>query len=639
MPSVEDWRTTPLQEINRLFKLEVKRREENPNQEHVWTEQIPKVFSDKLETLPDFRKYIPSLNVTPNHELVDGQLVRFRCMIQDMFDPEFYFSEYKIKDLSTGSIRSACGRFRDFADLGPRDEVVSGTEVNAQRDMFYCISVPGETPWAQDGYKKNAPNTAIASGSNPCLVKKRRLEDDEENCTSAANVESMDVTESVAPTNSGSPHGKKSKATTSDASKPETTSSLMSLNLPIPGAKGQAAIVKLYDVPEGSFALNDVVEFVGVVSLNPMLVHVPLEGNDVFTQFEQKEMASKNPPASLVPRLHALKYFKLQHNNPLLPLEVDLANRAAIKEEAAACRADLHGMLTKMLLGDTLAADYMICHLISRIYLRRDVLCLGKFSLNLFNVPMSNNYSKRLSTIIQLLMTKSHYLPGTIENLNKLAFVPRKDYHENRLVSGLLQLSNGTQLILDETQMENGQLTADGVKNVTAIGNLISWQKLEYNFNYHHIEFESDVPCLVISEGRSMFPNDAQVMHKPVAATTAEQIDQELAAVSAGLNAEFLDRIRRYLTVVRLMDYDLNEDVQKAVQEDFVNERRERVAMTTDDLHAHLVLARLVGTSRGDFSLNRTVWEETKSMERMRRERVAHLPVQRQPQAQARLVN
>ena len=117
-------------------------------------------------------------------------------------------------------------------------------------------------------------------------------------------------------------------------------------------------------------------------------------------------------------------------------------------------------MLTKLLLGDSLAADYLICHLVSRVYHRRDVLCLGKFSLNLFNLPTAGNFTKRLATIFQLLTTKSHYLPMSVDLFNKGSFVPRKDYHENRLVSGLLQLSKGTHLILDETTMRDGQLTA-----------------------------------------------------------------------------------------------------------------------------------------------------------------------------------
>ena len=56
--------------------------------------------------------------------------------------------------------------------------------------------------------------------------------------------------------------------------------------------------------------------------------------------------------------------------------------------------------------------------------------------------------------------------------------------------------------------------------------------------------------------------------------------------------------------------------------------------MTTDDLHAYLVLARLLGTSRGETVLTQEVWQETKDLERRRRERVAHLPPQNQPRQQ-----
>ena len=223
--------------------------------------------------------------------------------------------------------------------------------------------------------------------------------------------------------------------------------------------------MKLYDVPEETFSLNDIVEFIGIVSLDPSLAQVPLEGSDdIFAEFQQQENAVRNPPASLVPRIHVLQYIKVIHSNPLLPtvqcnFEQHLSNNlSTIQQEAKTFRQDLHAMLTKILLGDTLAADYLICHLISRIYHRRDVLCLGKFSLNVFNVPTHSNYTKRLATLIQLLVTKSHYLPLTVSNLNGMTFVPRKDYHANRLVSGLLQLSANTNLILDETAMENGQV-------------------------------------------------------------------------------------------------------------------------------------------------------------------------------------
>jgi Mini-chromosome maintenance replisome factor len=42
-----------------------------------------------------------------------------------------------------------------------------------------------------------------------------------------------------------------------------------------------------------------------------------------------------------------------------------------------------------------------------------------------------------------------------------------------RLVSGVLQLPKGTHLILDETAMTDGQLSARGVQNLTSLGVLL----------------------------------------------------------------------------------------------------------------------------------------------------------------------
>lgn len=45
-----------------------------------------------------------------------------------------------------------------------------------------------------------------------------------------------------------------------------------------------------------------------------------------------------------------------------------------------------------------------------------------------------------------------------------------------------------------------------GVRNVAALGNLISWQKVDYDFNFHQMEFPCSTNVLVASEGRSLLP-------------------------------------------------------------------------------------------------------------------------------------
>ena len=45
------------------------------------------------------------------------------------------------------------------------------------------------------------------------------------------------------------------------------------------------------------------------------------------------------------------------------------------------------------------------------------------------------------------------------------------------------------------------------------LGNLMTWQKVDYDFKYHNLEYQTDIPVLVMSEGRSMLTADVQVSY------------------------------------------------------------------------------------------------------------------------------
>lgn len=81
-------------------------------------------------------------------------------------------------------------------------------------------------------------------------------------------------------------------------------------------------------------------------------------------------------------------------------------------------------------------------------------MALGKFALNISNCPAG--FSSLLYQLIQDLVEKvslfyffsfypsqCHHFPLTLSNLNSITFVPFKDYSDNRLHPGLLQLSKG----------------------------------------------------------------------------------------------------------------------------------------------------------------------------------------------------
>ena len=46
--------------------------------------------------------------------------------------------------------------------------------------------------------------------------------------------------------------------------------------------------------------------------------------------------------------------------------------------------------------------------------------------------------------------------------MNKLKFIPAKDYDANRLTSGILQLPDRVHLVLDEMALQPGQLDVNG---------------------------------------------------------------------------------------------------------------------------------------------------------------------------------
>lgn len=48
-------------------------------------------------------------------------------------------------------------------------------------------------------------------------------------------------------------------------------------------------------------------------------------------------------------------------------------------------------------------------------------------------------------------------------------------------------------MLVDETVLTAGQLTQVGVANLTALGNLIQWQRVTYDFQFHSTEFNCDV--------------------------------------------------------------------------------------------------------------------------------------------------
>jgi len=611
MPVAQNCLSSPLQTVQEIFE----------EGEAGWQEKVVQVFQEKLACEEAYAA-VPSITEVENHQLREGQLLRFRCMVQDMFDPEYFMSRYKVKNLVDGSVKMVTGRYRDTLSCGPREEVVEDESCNSMdmtedRLSFYCVSIPGSAPWVAEKLARGArmhgePQQAAGTLLNPL---KRSHGEEEGEVVEAENMEMEDS--SLTSSDDKEPNKKpKNEGVNDTATAPKEGSSSTAptnpLNLPLGGA-GRGAVVKMYDLKDGEIKLNDLLEVVGIVSLDPALAQ---------SLVEDESMGGRGtcpvvPPPSMVPRLHALTYKKLDLD---IPRVAPLAS-----SEVSPTREELLSVLTECLLGDKLAAEYTLLHLISRVYLRKDVLVLGKFCLNLHNMTSHDSWPRRLATVLSLFTTNHHFLPLTRQLLDSSTFTPCKDFEANRLVTGLLQLPAGMHLTLDETVMTDGQLKAQGLKNLTALGNLITWQKVEYNL-FQALEFPSEVCCLVLSEGRSMLPSDFQLLVKPECEAKPDIIATKFRAVGQYLTAGLLDKVRAYVIQCKLTEYKLTEEVMKRVQDDFVELRKQEGGLTVEEFHSLLVLARLQSISQGRDSMEPQDWEAAKAMEKLRKDRASTLP-------------
>ncbi|GAB1292773.1 Mini-chromosome maintenance complex-binding protein [Apodemus speciosus] len=582
MPCGEDWLSHPLGIVQGFFA----QNGVNPD----WEKKVIEYFKEKLKE-NNAPKWVPSLNEVPLHYLKPNSFVKFRCMIQDMFDPEFYMGVYETVNQNTKARVLHFGKYRDVAECGPHQELdlSSPRSTTSERQTFYCVPVPGESSWVKEQAEKArvSPSTSYTPSRH-----KRSYEDDEDMDLQPSKQKDQHSGARQAGGLRGLHWCGEPKRLETEASSGQQLSSLdlsspFDLNFPLPGEKGPACLVKVYEDWDG-FKVNDVLELYGVLSVDPVLSILNSEERDASALLDPMECTDvaeeqrvHSPPASLVPRIHVILAQKLQHINPLLPTCLN-------KEESRACQ----------------------------LYTRRDVLPLGKFTVNLSGCPQNSTFTEHLYRIIQHLVPASFRLQMTIENMNQLRLIPHKDYTANRLVSGLLQLPNNTSLVIDETLLEQGQLDTPGVHNVTALSNLITWQKVDYDFSYHQMEFPCNINVLITSEGRSLLPADCQVHLQPQ--LMPPNMEEYMNGLLSAVLPSVLNKFRIYLTLLRFLDYNISDDITKAVEDDFVEMRKnDPQSITADDLHQLLVVARA-----GQTTLSRERWLRAKQLEYSRKNRL-----------------
>ncbi|KAL3565296.1 hypothetical protein D5086_033342 [Populus alba] len=535
---------------------------------------------------------VPILNGATINWIKPNTLVRFRGMIQDMMGNELYVGAYK-----DGSV----WRTNKFMDISQCPVELNSPDMRLwERRLLYCVPVPGLNSWAEST-SEGAVNMCMDSTSEQ-RDKRRRMDIEavDHNDFPVSGDESED-----------SPSAKRMREDPSSSQYlgPKNEGPCSShVILPDVDRDSLPCLVKIYDSPESELKLNDVFEFVGVLTFDSELPSEKVD-QDEFSNGLCDDV-SVNLPPNKVPRLHCVIHRKLtaydflQNSPPTEP-------KPHLVKEA---REALLRHLTSILGNDGVAAHFMLLHLLSRVHARADNVAVGKLSLNLtcISKETASVFGTKLSIVIKNLLPFTKCIPLTVEYLNSASLAPKKDYQINRLIPGVLQLAEGSHLIFDETCLETGTLNSAGVENARLLKALTELQKVEYDFKYYKMEMMADVQMLILSEGKSnIMPADIIMPFQPSSAGPSDVVPTEV-----------LEAWRWYLATVRSMPHLISPEMQKVVENDLVTARQADRSLGSQDFSRWLTMGRLISASFGETSLSLEHWQMVKELERLRMDRL-----------------
>jgi len=561
---------------------------------------------------------LSTVDVIPNNTLV-----RFTGMVQDMFNPEYYVSEYQ----DCGSGAWVTTRWGDGFVEGSL-----GCEVEKRFDerlAVLIVPVPGMSGWVVDGMEAAAKASVaqfgggrgggqVSKGKRGLDVEMARVEEEESG--GAKDADAITSTDAVVAKKSvtfGDVHmeGDGDGKTTIGANNNQDA-----LDIP----RG-SCVVHLYG-NTATMKLNEVVEVFGVISRVPELASGTMHGMTM----EEEGAAASMVPTSVAPRVHAILQRRVGATGMAGVTDVDGptgtgTGRAPVLEPAS--RERIVGFLKQCLRGDALAAEYVLMQLVSRAVHRSQgggatagqETQLPTPSLNITGV--ADSFSAALGEALSQLVPSVVHLPLEIEALNRKPWYPVK-VNERVNGSAVLQLPAGAVLVLDETAMRTGELTETGLKNLGAIQTMMQSQKLPYDFQFYQLEQPTDQPIFIASAGRTMLKGAGEIQVPLTEEKAPISSSSPVSPVSPVAFEGDIEAARRYLAEARSMAFSIPKELEKHLEHDMIEASKDR-DVNAETFHRWMNLSRLLCCSHGERELSLDRWRQMLSMEAERLGRIS----------------
>ena len=308
--------------------------------------------------------------------------------------------------------------------------------------------------------------------------------------------------------------------------------------------------------------------------------------------------------------------------------DYNLSIKSFMKEDKKIYREKLKNIFLKLLNNDKISSEYLLLFLFSQIFSKLGTKNVGAFPLNLIleqklEKNECNTIYNNIYHTLKKICLKTIEIKLTTDELNKDIYYPRYDAEKEEFYPGKLQLSDGTFLLIDEINMNEGKLLENGIKNIGSLKNLIDFQLLGYEYPYNRIEISHDLEILVITQKSKSLLSSPFLTLLPIISSENEAENQTIS--TEGLTENDFKSIFYYINFIRYDNYFndkfiINDDISKSIQNDYISRNKNFKA---DNFDLVLKLARFHALSYGRNNMTYEDYEFVSYLENERQNRVS----------------
>ncbi|KAJ1966261.1 hypothetical protein IWQ62_002475 [Dispira parvispora] len=531
-------------------------------------QEIVTYFREVFKIRSEYHKIL-SLNATDPFQITPRTLVRFRCMVQDPgFGNEMY-----IKWLPVGNRTDQEHQFQfhKFTDHISPDTETSEVDchtphnVYAEKQLCYCIAVPGENSWvgAHDTKGNSMPSDAVipSTESHQAFLSKKHI------------------------------HG------------------------PTPF---RAAVIKFYDL-ESVPKAGQIIEVVGIFE---WAFHSEENGTDIqlpcihaiFHDVQQSDALVKDVAPQAAPALDNLRETLMQHLSE------------ALGGDTLAATYSFLTMLASVHHVQTLPVGKFSVNLCNAPTPDPDNQA---DSATPNAPPSPPRALARLYRLVMNCQPFTVYLPLALGDLNTKPFYPQGEEHlytgalqladHTYLLVDETAMGNGQ---LQERGIRNIQCLAQ-VMTDQKLAYAFPYQSVEFATNLKFLvvsEGKSFLPCDCVVP---LSPEAVERLAQGGDALSGE-ITTSPDSVCVAQSSLDVAQIRQYLSTCQAIEYTIPPAVAEMVQTSYVEERRKNAGdgVNQAELSFRLTLAKLLTISQGKCELTQDTWELAGTLEKERRVRL-----------------